>query len=245
MRYASIITALTLASAAFAHPSTIQQPLPQALNINSQSTEWNSNISMQLFAELEELSRIVDISYCVGTTGISKPFECVSRCSEFPQFYLVDTFNTGPLMSDSCGYIVLDHGTGRLGQGRIIVAFRGTYSIANTIVDLSTVPQEYVPYPGSPDNSSDPGQPILPTKGHHRSLWGYLPKAPRWRKLFEAQVQETKEPEPVKCDNCTVHSGFWTSWQNTRPFIIPHLTILKEKHPNYRVDLVGHSSTLR
>ncbi len=30
---------------------------------------------------------------------------------------------------------------------RIIVAFRGTYSIANTIVDLSTIPQEYLPYP--------------------------------------------------------------------------------------------------
>lgn len=30
---------------------------------------------------------------------------------------------------------------------RIIVAFRGTYSIANTIVDLSTIPQEYVPFP--------------------------------------------------------------------------------------------------
>lgn len=31
---------------------------------------------------------------------------------------------------------------------RIIVAFRGTYSITNTIIDLATLPQEYVPYPG-------------------------------------------------------------------------------------------------
>jgi len=106
---------------------------------------------------------------------------------------------------------------------------------------LSTVPQEYIPYPDSPDNSSDPDQPILPSNGHHRSLWDYVPKPHSLKKLFGAQVQETKKSEPVKCNNCTVHSGFWTSWQNTRPFIIPHLRTLKEKHPTYRVDLVGHS----
>lgn len=47
------------------------------------------NISADLFAELEELSRIVDISYCVGTTGIQKPFLCASRCPDFPAFELV------------------------------------------------------------------------------------------------------------------------------------------------------------
>ncbi|SMQ52311.1 unnamed protein product [Zymoseptoria tritici ST99CH_1A5] len=103
------------------------------------------SVSVALFSELEELARIVDISYCVGliSAGISKPFSCLSRCSDFPQFELVTTWNTGPLLSDSCGYIALDHG-----KQRIIVAFRGTYSIANTIIDLSTIPQKYVPYPG-------------------------------------------------------------------------------------------------
>ncbi|KAM3414803.1 hypothetical protein BST61_g9952 [Cercospora zeina] len=102
-------------------------------------------VSPDLFRELEELSRIVDISYCVGSTswGISKPFTCLSRCSDFPDFELVTTWNTGVLLSDSCGYIALDHG-----KRRIVVAFRGTYSIANTVADLSTVPQQYVPYPG-------------------------------------------------------------------------------------------------
>ncbi|KAE8446896.1 hypothetical protein EG329_011527 [Mollisiaceae sp. DMI_Dod_QoI] len=241
MRYSSIIISLIATSAASAHPSKIQHTVSEAPNLNLQPAEWNNNISIQLFAELEELSRIVDISYCVGSTGISKPFECVSRCHEFPKFELVDTFNTGPLMSDSCGYIVLDHGTGRLGRGRIIVAFRGTYSIANTIVDLSTVPQEYVPYPDSPDNSSDPGQPILPSNGHRHSLWDRLPKPPVLKKLFGAQVEEAKKPEPLKCNNCTVHTGFWTSWQNTRTLVLPHLKFLKEKYPDYRVDLVGHS----
>ncbi|CZR51154.1 related to triacylglycerol lipase [Phialocephala subalpina] len=240
MRYSSILIGLIATSAASAHPSNIQA-LSEAPNLNHQFAEWNSNISIQLFAELEELARIVDISYCVGTTGISKPFECVSRCHDFPDFELVDTFNTGPLMSDSCGYVVLDHGTGRLGRGRIIVAFRGTYSIANTIVDLSTVPQEYVPYPDSPDNSSDPGQPILPSNGNHKSLWDYVPKPRKLKKLFGAQVEDTKKPEPLKCSNCTVHTGFWTSWQNTRTLILPYLKLMKEKYPDYRVDLVGHS----
>jgi hypothetical protein len=51
----------------------------------------DTTISVGLFAELEELARIVDISYCVGTAGlgITKPFECASRCSEFENFELV------------------------------------------------------------------------------------------------------------------------------------------------------------
>ncbi|KAH8814395.1 Alpha/Beta hydrolase protein [Hyaloscypha sp. PMI_1271] len=235
MRYTSIITTFITfyTSLGASHPS--QTPLGTA----EHGADRNANISIPLFAELEELSRIVDISYCVGTTGISPPFQCASRCDEFPSFELVDTFNTGPLMSDSCGYIALDHSTRRLGRGRIIVAFRGTYSIANTIVDLSTVPQEYVPYPDNPDEEGDPGQgqPISSPKedrGRRRKFW----HLPGW--LRRQSVEEEKREE-VKCLNCTVHSGFWTSWQNTRPFILPHLKLLKEKYPKYRVDLVGHS----
>jgi hypothetical protein len=50
-------------------------------------------ISQHLFWELEELARIVDISYCVGTAGlgIQKPFQCASRCADrdFETFELV------------------------------------------------------------------------------------------------------------------------------------------------------------
>lgn len=118
-------------------------------------------VSAALFTELEELARVVDISYCVGLTsfGISKPFTCLSRCSDFPEFELVTTWNTGVLLSDSCGYIALDHG-----KQRIVLAFRGTYSIANTIVDLSTVPQEYVPYPGSEDDDVAAEGAVVQTK---------------------------------------------------------------------------------
>ncbi|PBP25791.1 hypothetical protein BUE80_DR003216 [Diplocarpon rosae] len=161
-------------------------------NIDANTAPGRAPPSPALFAELEELARIVDIAYCVGTTGIARPFLCASRCADFPAFELVDTFNTGPLLSDSCGYVVLDHGA-----ERALVAFRGTYSLANTIVDLRTAPQEYVPYPGSAG--------------------------------------------AVECRNCTVHSGFWSSWRNTRELVLPLLVRLRTAYPEYGLSLVGHS----
>jgi len=123
-----------------------RQQVPLSQHEQHQATA-NRTVSPQLFADLEELSRIVDISYCVGDLGlgIQKPFSCASRCKDFENFELVKTWNTGPLLSDSCGYIALSHSPS---TPRVIVAFRGTYSISNTIADLTTVPQEYVPYPG-------------------------------------------------------------------------------------------------
>lgn len=50
------------------------------------------NISRSLFESLEELARIVDIAYCVGSSGIQKPFQCLSRCKEFEGFELVTVF---------------------------------------------------------------------------------------------------------------------------------------------------------
>ncbi|KAK1986535.1 lipase [Colletotrichum cereale] len=190
-----------------------QQPL---LPANDGKTDAPSPIvSVELFRSLERTSRIVDITYCVGTSGISQPFSCVSRCKEFPSFTLVSTWNTGVLLSDSCGYIAVDHGVrrpgdedrfnGEVGEKAIIVAFRGTYSISNTIIDLSTIPQEYVPYP-SPD---DGGQP---------------PKEPKH-----------------KCEECTVHMGFLASWRQTRNLVVPELKKLREQYPDYPIHLVGHS----
>lgn len=56
------------------------------------------------------------------------------------------------MLSDSCGYIALSHPPF---PKRIIVAFRGTYSISNILVDLSLHPQEYVPYIGDPEHDGD------------------------------------------------------------------------------------------
>ncbi|KAL2072750.1 hypothetical protein VTL71DRAFT_12093 [Oculimacula yallundae] len=268
-RIINLLLLLPLISLTSAFPSTILAPSLSTSETNP-GTNTNPNISIQLFASLEELSRIVDISYCVGTTGISKPFLCASRCDEFPDFELVDTFNTGPLMSDSCGYIVLDHGNtgsakeqrkagqgkeegkGQRGgirrekEGRIIVAFRGTYSIANTIVDLSTVPQEYVPYPEKPDNSTTGHQDPRLGRERHRHRTSWRDWMPRWRNqgVEEGDVKSSegrKGEREVKCSNCTVHTGFWTSWQNTRPLILPHIKALHAQYPEYKIHLVGHS----
>ncbi|THW59231.1 extracellular lipase [Aureobasidium pullulans] len=166
----------------------------------------NRTVSPELFSDLEELARVVDISYCVGLTGIgiSKPFKCLSRCSEFPDFELVKTWNTGQLMSDSCGYIALSHSQT---NPRIIVAFRGTYSIANTVVDLSTVPQEYAPYPGDPDSD---------TTGDD-------------------------EAGTPRCNNCTVHTGFYSSWKVASSAVLPDLEAAIAAYPDYALTLVGHS----
>lgn len=157
-------------------------------------------------------------------------------------------FNTGPLMSDSCGYIALDHGNdvgGEEGErkGRIIVAFRGTYSIANTIVDLSTVPQEYVPYPGNGGNGTSPPthegkeekswRKWLPGYFHHDSLED--------TRTTVATIARHRGKEKIKCNNCTVHSGFWQSWQNTRSIILPDLETARSQYPDYEIHLVGHS----
>ncbi|EFY97257.1 lipase (class 3) [Metarhizium robertsii] len=181
---------------------------------NSESSP--SSISTSLFADLERLSRLVDVSYCIGSTGVHKPFQCLSRCKEFPGLSLAMTWSTGFLMGDSCGYIAVDHGSKRRENqdggvsgernGAIIVAFRGTYSIANTVVDLGTIPQEYVPYPAPDDDDSD-----------------FLENYRR------------------KCDNCTVHMGFLHSWRMARGTVVPELKALRKKYPSYKIQLVGHS----
>lgn len=63
--------------------------LTACLALPAQGAPEVRNISRSLFESLEELARIVDISYCVGSTGIQKPFSCLSRCKEFEGFELV------------------------------------------------------------------------------------------------------------------------------------------------------------
>jgi triacylglycerol lipase len=43
----------------------------------------------ELFNSLEELARLVDVAYCVGTTGVQEPFQCLSHCAEFPDLQLL------------------------------------------------------------------------------------------------------------------------------------------------------------
>ncbi|KAF9886198.1 hypothetical protein FE257_011921 [Aspergillus nanangensis] len=164
-----------------------------------QSQSSNRLISREAFNSLEELARIVDVSYCVGGTGVQTPFECLSHCSEFEGFELITTWHTGPFLSDSCGYVALSH---RPFATRIIIAFRGTYSIANTVIDLSAYPQGYVPYDAGGDGDGE---------------------------------------ETPQCHNCTVHAGFMRSWESARPTVLHHVSAARERYPDYKVVLVGHS----
>lgn len=60
-------------------------------------------VSNELFNSLEELSRLVDISYCVGTTGVQKPFQCLSHCAEFPNLELIEV-STRPVKIQGLQY---------------------------------------------------------------------------------------------------------------------------------------------
>uniref|UniRef100_A0A093UXZ8 Feruloyl esterase A n=1 Tax=Talaromyces marneffei PM1 TaxID=1077442 RepID=A0A093UXZ8_TALMA len=149
-----LLAATLLADAAVVHGDA-QNVLQKQQN---QEDITDRTVSEALFAELEESARLADIAYCVGTTGIHNPFACLSHCEEFKGFELITTWNTGPLLSDSCGYIALSHAPS---AKRIIVAFRGTYSLTNTIIDLSAVPQTYVPYPTDGDDDGNNNKPSV------------------------------------------------------------------------------------
>lgn len=95
--------------------------------------------------------------------------------------------------------------------------------MANTIIDLSTVPQEYVPYPG--DGGVDMA------KG---SNLGWLLEPFRHKSRIASA-------EEGKCENCTVHLGFMTSWRHTRVEILPYLEKVVKMYPGYKLTLAGHS----
>ena len=87
MVYLAFFFCFSLLVASVSCQSKNQIPIVQHHATNNR----NRTVSPQLFAELEELSRIVDISYCVGDVGlgIKKPFSCASRCKDFENFELV------------------------------------------------------------------------------------------------------------------------------------------------------------
>lgn len=89
-----------LAAVAGSHGDQTQQPLVHLGN--------DTLISQKLFWELEELARIVDISYCVGTAGlgIQKPFQCASRCAD-PDFESFELVTVSRRMQDAIDVAVL------------------------------------------------------------------------------------------------------------------------------------------
>ena len=112
-------------------------------------------------------------------------------------------------------------------------------------MDLTTVPQEYVPYPGDPDESENPGGGKDRPKLKLPDWRAWLPKL-RWGHVMENRGEKTHQQvlgdkKQPKCTNCTVHMGFLRSWENTRPVVLKHLLEAKAAHPDYDIHLVGHS----
>jgi hypothetical protein len=64
--------------------------LPLVAHAHPAAVAGPHDVSLELFAELEEFARLVDIAYCIGSTGIHPPFKCASRCADFKGFELVD-----------------------------------------------------------------------------------------------------------------------------------------------------------
>jgi hypothetical protein len=95
------------------------------------------------------------------------------------------------------------------------------------VADLSTNPAEYAPYP------SDGGKDVCVTEQDQVPL-GLLPQP------LGPHTKGSSKAMP-ECSNCTVHTGFMTSWRNTRCIILPHIERALALHPDYQVTLVGHS----
>lgn len=118
-------------------------PSPASHQIILSPEIYNSHgISKALFDDFNDLAKIVDITNCLQTSeGISYPFECNSFCKEFPELKLLKQWNTADDLGDSYGFIAISH---QKGKERIVIAFAGTYSLGNAIIDLSATPENYV-----------------------------------------------------------------------------------------------------
>ena len=70
------------------------------------------------------------------------------------------------------------------------MVFRGTYSISNAIVDLSTVPQPYVPYPGGDHEANDYADKCTNCTVHSGFYASWLLTRPTIRPLVRAALAQ-------------------------------------------------------
>lgn len=95
--FVGILTAALLvnnSNTAFGIAEGLSCPTANGGQINSacqphEPENHSRQISQTLFDELQELARLVDVSYCVGSTGLREPFDCLNHCKEFEGFELV------------------------------------------------------------------------------------------------------------------------------------------------------------
>lgn len=115
----------------------------------------SNGISQELFKDLNDLAKIVDVTNCLQTPeGISYPFECNSFCREFPGLKLLKQWNTKDDLADSSGYIAISH---EKGGEKVIIAFAGTYSFTDAVIDLAATPEDYMPLFSGSNLNACPG----------------------------------------------------------------------------------------
>ncbi|ODV92098.1 hypothetical protein CANCADRAFT_689 [Tortispora caseinolytica NRRL Y-17796] len=100
----------------------------------TQSHLFIDHISPYQFQLLTEFSHLADVAYCVPSPGISEPFNCTSACSRFNGIHLITEFATDHANQSCTGYIAVDDGSFS-NQKKIIVAFRGTNTLKDILVD--------------------------------------------------------------------------------------------------------------
>jgi|SRR5579859_2249742 len=99
-----------------------------------------ATISKEHLAKLDEMSKLSSIAYCHNLTA---PFVCINHCADFtnvtlvkvppPQKLLTKKKFTDQEFGNVEGYIARDDS---FPIGRIIIAIRGTASLANIGIDL-------------------------------------------------------------------------------------------------------------
>ncbi|ODQ63108.1 alpha/beta-hydrolase [Nadsonia fulvescens var. elongata DSM 6958] len=109
--------------------SAISSPACSSIdNVDNHSTQ---KITEQYLSKLENWSKMVDNSYCVGAeNSISEPFTCDAWCSEYPEVELVYKWS-GQGTFSATGFIALDHAT-----KTVLLIIRGTRSLRDIITDL-------------------------------------------------------------------------------------------------------------
>lgn len=219
-------------------PSSPKSQRRHVISGSELSPSTTRGVSKHFLVSLDRAARLAHIVYCTGSVvpppaHLTEPFNCGSHCDDPdiapPNVHLLHTWERTvgavphPSLTGSCGYVAVDH-YGRYhprggGKGQIVVVFRGTYSFADVVADLSTKQQEYIPYPGEPERPGNGGRGGADQKGK----------------------RGRPEAKSARCHNCTVHMGFMASWRAARHDVIPVVKAARKQWPGYGVHLIGHS----
>ncbi|OLL23924.1 Lipase [Neolecta irregularis DAH-3] len=92
-------------------------------------------VTLEQYFLFKQLSKFQAIAYCAPY--ITPKFQCASYCSDYKNVSLVKTFQTD-LNTDIAGYLARDDN-----DKRLLLVFRGSYSVVDVIDDLRLASQPY------------------------------------------------------------------------------------------------------